>query len=435
MGMSLASPRDVQSPVPAVQSTAGPAVEDTGAQSGNAQSTDPHAQPQLPARAAEIPTDEDPGSSDGPAAILELSDSILVAHAWETLFPDSAAPGGEYQILIPSGPMLSNGRGLSNSAFLLRNGTQAGRLDRSAWEALSAEASKRGEAGWAEEVEGPEQREVPLLWRALKWDRASLLRWTEWPAGFAAGIGSSMSTIQASKPQYQRDIDFAWTQKPYGHFPIGLELHRSQFGGGLSRLGLTVADTAGGKQGSGKEPDFWGDAYWWWAVSAGVPGLRYTLALANQPLPRYYWLDPASVAAIREHKQGRLVSQWTGPTLQRQGNLSHTLDARLGIVRYGLHFDTDAYRVPVQTVGLDDLPALFGTWGGGLIIASDILATHFWLDIPDLALKLGVPQAYPSRFRIAFLHFDIAYRDTRNFCLGVSVRVRVENPIMNRPGA
>jgi hypothetical protein len=374
------------------------------------------------------------GEGAKPVSVLELTDSNLIALAWETLHPDSLVPEGEYQILIPS--ETSPGED-GASVFLLRNGTEAGRMNRSAWDVLAAKAATAndGGPGWAEDAEGPEKPAVPLLWHALKWNAHSLLQWAEWPAGFTAGMGSSLSSIQSSKPQFERDIDFAWTQKPFGHFPIGVELHRSQYGGGLSRLGETVADTAGGRAPSGNIRDFWGDAYWWWGVSAGVPGLKYTLALADQPMPRYYWLEPSSVAAIREHKQGRLIKQWTGPALRLPGNLSHTLEARLGILRYGFHYDSDVYRVPVQTAGLDDLPAWFGTWGGGLIFASDVLATHLWMDIPDLTVKLGAPAAFPSVFHITYLHFDMAYRDTRSFCLGTSVRIRVENPIMNRPGA
>jgi hypothetical protein len=376
------------------------------------------------------------GDRAKPATILELTDSNLIAMAWETLFPDSLVPVGEYQILIP-GESTAGEDGAS--VYLLRNGTETGRMDRSAWDALAAnaadEAAKQGKPAWAEDAEGPEKKAVPLLWHALKWDAKTVLRWAEWPAGFTAGIGSSLSSIAVSKPQFERDIDFAWTQKPFGHFPLGVELHRSQYGGGLSRLGETVADTAGGRPPSGTVRDFWGEADWWWGLSAGVPGLKYTLALADQPMPRYYWLEPSSVAAIRGHRQGRLVKQWTGSSLGLQGNLSHTLDARLGILRYAIHSDPDAYRVPVQTAGLDDLPAWFGSWGGGLIFASDIMATQIWVDIPDLALKLNAPASLPSVFHITYLHFDMAYRDNRSFRLGISVRLRVENPLMNRPGA
>ena len=184
-----------------------------------------------------------------------------------------------------------------------------------------------------------------------------------------------------------------------------------------------------------KSHDFWSEANWWWGLSAGIPGLKYTLSLANQDLPRYFWLEIHAAPAIREHKQGDLVNQWQNDDMAIEGNLSHTLEARLGAFRYGFHFDSDAYGYPVQTISFDELPAAFGYWGFGIVTAADVVATRVWMDIPDLELTLGHPQAYPSRFRIAFLHLDCAYRSVRSFNLGISVRIRIENPIMNRPGA
>ena len=389
-----------------------------------------------PIAAAQTP--EGGEGADGPVAVLELSDSTLIQNAWRTIYPDSAVPEGGYQILIPSGPMLSprgRRRQLSATVVLLRNGTEAGRMDRGAWDALAAAAERKAGPDWAESMEGPEKQDVPLLWHALRLNRATWLRWSEWPAGFAVAVGSSISPVPTVKPEAERDIDFAWDQKLFGHFLLGASLHRSQFGGGLSRLGETVADTAGGKAPGNTNYPFWSDADWWWTVSAGVPGLKYTLALADQAVPPYFWLETGSDQAIRGHKPGRVVSQWTGPALRRPGNLSHTFDARLGVLHYGIRIDPDAYRFPIHTVGLDDLPALFGRWGAGLIVASDVMATRLWMDIPDLELRLGHPEAYPSRFRFAFLHFDMAYRSSKSFSIGTSVRIRIDNPVMNRPGA
>ena len=376
----------------------------------------------------------EPFEASGPATLLELADTALIARAWETLFPDSVPPPGEYQVLIPAGPQLSSGRMESATVFILRNGTEAGQMDRGAWDVLAAAKGQGGES-WAEAMEGPEKSDVPILWTALKWDLESNLARAEWPSGFLFAMGSAISSIRSSKPQMQRDIDFAWDQKLFRHLRLGASLHRSQFGGGLTRLGEVVADTLNGSLPNLKSPDFWSDAYWWWSVSAGVPGLRYTLNLASQPLPRYFWLETRSSNAIRTQGRGRLVKQWDRKEMEYEGNFAHTLDARYGILRYGLHIDGDAYRAPVQTIGFDDIHALFGTWGAGLIVAADLLATRVTLDIPDTMLELAIPEAWPTRFRVAFLHIEFAYRNTKNFNLGFSVRLRIQNPIMERPGA
>jgi hypothetical protein len=367
---------------------------------------------------------------EGRAALLELSDSALIARAWQTVYPDSALPPGDYAALIPA-PAADAGFS-GTFVYLLRNGTEAGRIERAAWDALVA-LTPSARRAWVPSLEGPEDREVPLAWKAADWDGASLLARAEWPAGFAFDIGSTISAVRSAKPQFQRDFGFAWDQKLFGHFLLGASLHRSQFGGGLTRLGREVADTAGGRLAPLSTPPFWGDGYWWWTASAGVPGLRYTLALASQPLPRYFWLETRGGNAIRTHGRGRLVDQWTGKSMDRSGNVSHALDARFGILRYGILFDFDAYRVPVQTMGCEDLPALFGTWGAGIILASDLMATRVWMDIPDAVLTLDVPRDWPTRMRIAFLRLEFDYRNQRSFSLGLSVRLNIRNPIMDLP--
>jgi hypothetical protein len=366
------------------------------------------------------------------AAILELSDTALIAHAWRALFPDSLPPEGEYIALIPAGEGAGEGTSPASEVFLLRNGTEVGRFDRAEWDQLVARApTKRHQ--WAAALEGPDKQEVPLLWEAGKWDLPAILDRAEWPAGFTFGVGSGVGMARSSKPQYQRNIDFGWDQKVFGHFLLGASLHRSQYGGGLTRVGEEVADTAGGRLAPLFSPPFWGDGYWGWAFSAGVPGLRYTLSLADQPVPKYFWLETRASNAIRTHSQGRLISQWTGDKMELSGNLSQSVDARFGVMRYGILFDFDAYRVPVQTVGVDDLPALFGSWGAGLVIASDLLATRAWVDIPDAALTLDAPRNWPTRFRFAFLRLEFDYRNQKSFSLGLSVRLNIQNPIMALP--
>lgn len=387
---------------------------------------------------AQIGAEADPAPTaaydDGPVEIRELTDTTLIRRAWETVHPDSALPDGEYQILIPSGPLLSTGRSPSAMVFLLHNGTEIGQMERGSWETLAAISDRQADS-WASAMEGPEKQDVPLLWDAIEWKPRTLLEWAEWPSGFEASVGSAVSSVQTSKPQYQRDIDFSWNQKIFSHFLLGAELHRTQYGGGLTRLGAMVADTSFNRSPLVESHDFWNDANWWWGVTAGVPGLSYTLSLADQPLPRYFWLEPNPNRAIRDHKNGVLVNQWNGSAMERDGNLSHTLNARLGILRYGFHWDMDAYTVPVQTISLDEIPAVFGYWGAGLVIASDIMATRVWMDIPDIGIPIDFPSSYPSKVNIAFLHLDCAYRSLRSFTFGISVRVRIDNPIMNRPGA
>lgn len=376
------------------------------------------------------------------ALILELTDTDLIAGIWATLHPDSLPPAAEYQILIPpetqpDDPEESDDADETEWVFLLLNGTEAGRLEREVWNGMSSKASRFGKTGWSTAMEGPREQEVALLWKTFRWDAETWLEWLRWPAGFTASTGSTVSSVPAAKPQYRSDIDFGWDQNLFRNFLIGAGAHRTQYGGGLTRKARQDRDTLPdfGFVRSASTTEFWSEASWWWSVSAGVPGLKYTLYLANQVLPRHFWLETSAAALMKEHRSGNVVNQWSGASLDREGNLAHTLEARLGALRYSIDWDLDAYAAPVQTVALSELPAPFGTWGTGLTMASDILATRVWADIPDLKLVLGRPEAYPSRFRLAFVRLDFAYRNLRSYTLGASVRLHIDNPVMNIPGA
>lgn len=373
------------------------------------------------------------------AEVLELRDPDLIARVWRIVHGDSVLPPGEFQVLLPAPadlPLPGGERGpdAGADAVLLRNGTMEGRLDRGAWEQAAALSRRDKVLRWKEDWEEPESGYIPTLWTSFRVDRERIARWTEWPAGIRFELASAMSLVPSSSPQFERQIDIEWNQKLYRHFLLGAGLYRTEFGGGLVRSARS-AEAALAPDPRPSRPDFWTEPFWWWSLSAGVPGVRYTLFLADRPLPGYYWLETRASSLIRDRKAGKVVKQWADSALSRSGNVGQSLDLRLAHVRYRLNWDGEAYAAAVQAVELDDLPAFFGHWGAGVVMAGDVAATRVWMDIPDFAFSLARPTAYPSRFRFAFLHFDLAYRNLRNFHLGASITARLDNPILNLPGA
>lgn len=371
---------------------------------------------------------DEPAAASGNVEVLEIKDTALVGKIWRAVHPDSALPRGEFQILIPDGidPATS---GPTGAVFLLRDGTESGRLSAETWRELAPAQAAPG--WWKRSFVSPETREAPRVWGALRPDLPMWIRRGEWPAGVKVGVGSELSAMPSTNTQFQRNIDFEWTQKIFKHYPLGLGLHRTQFGGGVTRS----AETRAAQAVNGPEPDFWGKAYWWWSVSAGVPFLRYTAYLADRPVPRFFWLEPRADSLIRTHTAGRVVNQWEGSSQSLSGNWASTLDFRLGYFRYSLDWDGDAFAAPIHTIEAADMPAFFGSWGGGLIVAPGIAATRLWVDIPDLALTVPVPSSRPTDFRLAFLRVEFAYRNLRSFSLGLAVTVKLDNPIFNLPGA
>lgn len=361
------------------------------------------------------------------ADIYELKDKALVERLWRALYPDSALPQGEFQVLIPYSANPEN----QKTAYLLRDGTEAGALSMEDWRRLSAESPRS--SWWKRGLRSGDAKERPFLWRALGADWRTWVKRGEWPAGLLFGIGSAISGVPHSSPQFERRIDFEWNQKLLGHFLLGASLHRTQFGGGLTHAWENRQAPADPFP---SDPDYWTDPYWWWSVSWGLPGVRYTASLANQPLPRYFWLETEADSLIENLETGKVVRQWTDDeSLALAGNVAHTLDFRLAYFRYGVHFDGDAYSAAVHSFMIEDVPAFFGSWGAGVMAAGGVAATRVWVDIPDLAFTFPAPQAWPSDFRVAFLRLDFAYRNFRSYHLGLAVTVRLDNRLLNLPGA
>lgn len=387
--------------------------------------------------AAPLAAQDDGGTEPlrGSGEILELKDEALITRLWETLHGDSLPlPPGEYQLLIPLDAQLSLPGGERDAGvFLLRNGTMEGRLDRMAWEWAAAQSREQKVVRWKDDWEEPESEYIPTLWQSFRVDRERIERWTGWPSGFRFGMGSAMSMVPSANPQFERELEFEWNQKLYRHFLLGGALRRIEYGGGLLRTARSGQVTGFGAD--TVQPAFWSEPFWWWSLSAGLPGARYTLYLADRPLPDYFWLETRASALIKENKAGKVVKQWQDSSLAPGGNVGHSLDLRLGYARYRLHWDGEAYASAVQAWELDELPVFFGHWGVGLITAAEVAATRAWLDIADFGFSLARPSQYPSRFRFAFLRLDVAYRNLRSFHLGISLNVRLENPIMNLPGA
>jgi hypothetical protein len=381
--------------------------------------------------------EENPARPGHEAEVLELKDPDLIARVWGMVHPESALPPGEFQILLPAVPENAHPEGapepVDGGAYLLRNGTTEGRLDRGAWEQAAAFARQDKVVRWREDWEEPESGYIPTLWRSLDVDRERLIRWTAWPSGLGFKAGSAISMVPRSAPQFQRQLDFEWNQTLYRHFLAGAALRRTEFGGGLVRTARNLQVTGIGSDTS--FAGFWSEPYWWWSLSAGMPGVRYTLYLADRPVPNHFWLETRASTLIRDRKAGRVVRQWADSSLRPEGNVGQSLDLRLGYLRYKLNWDGDAYESVVQAFELDELPAFFGQWGAGIVSAGDVAATRVWLDFADFAFSLSRPSRYPSRFRFAFLHLDLAYRNLKSFHLGVSLMVRLENPILSFPGA
>ena len=265
-----------------------------------------------------------------------------------------------------------------------------------------------------------------VFWEALKVPADTLLQWMQWPTGLEMGWHTSFTSLPLVQPQIERHLDFNWTQRPHRFATFELGLHRGVFAGGLRQTLYNPLDTAANL-------DYWGKAYWWWNVAVGVPGLKWELALADSPFPEFFWLDNRAKQASQFRVNGSLIRQWKkGSTLP--GNLSQSVHAKLGVLRYSATLDFDAYRFPVQYLRLEELPAPFGEWGIGFLTGRSTVFTRLWMDLFPLSVGVPLPKSFPTSVRMAFLRFEFSFRDEQEYHISLSTCLTLDNPAFRLPG-
>lgn len=359
--------------------------------------------------------------------LYDIPDQKLKEEMWHF----SGLPGlpeeGSYQILLLSDS--------TPSAYLLRAGTQVGRVSDTAMPQLR----QRIRTGALSHGGGAS------FWRNF-WNPADPLQPFLWQTGLSFDVRHAATGARRSSPQFEEHYNVLFAQRPVPWVSMEVGGHFSRYGGGLTRnLKNPYGSTAG--------LNFWdSDFRPWWHASVGIPGVKWEVSLSNRLFPEYYWLDPhageGSYKAGRSRlgdpvdeddtvnvfQDGALMREWSqeGDPTPSNSNFAQALHLKIGNIRYSAYMDPDVYRSTIHRVFFDELSAPFGQWGFGLVTARGSAHTLLRLDLLPWRVGFGAPveRAY---FRIFFLRFDIAYRDLQTFHVGVATSVLLDSPAF-RPG-
>jgi hypothetical protein len=383
--------------------------------------------PRVPDSAAAV-ADSTPKDSTPPVAerrfdLYDIPEKGLPAVLWNL----SEHPEGEemedgpYRVLFFSDS--------TPEAYLIRGGTQVGRLPDSSLSLLrekirSGGLRRGGESG---------------LWKNF-WNPADPLQPFMWETGLEVQVGTSALVTPNASPQYERHYDMTIVQNPIPWVFTELGGHLTSYGGGLRRNLYNPLDNASGY-------DYWSPATPWWHAAIGVPGIKWEVALANRPFPELYWLEPnagqASYLAGRNHvgapvdpseveadslRRGRLMREWSedGNPVPSGRNLSNTLHLKAGNLRYSAYIDPDVYRSVIHRAYFGDLQGPMGTWGFGFFLANGVGQPFVNLDFAPWGFSFGEPDE-GSYLRFSLLHLEFAYRDNERFHVGIATRILLDS--------
>lgn len=318
-----------------------------------------------------------------------------------------------------------------DKVIVLRDGTEAFRLPDSLaipWLAWSQDVSPERLGHGTGDL-----RTVPVqnIWRHLQGSRARLWDWMLWPTGLEVEVKSLINALPKTKPTVERRLSITWAQSlfTYGHAEVGI--HRSQWGGGVTRyLRTGEVDFFTGIE---APPPYWDDADWWWHFAVGGPVLQYEMRTHGGIVPAHLVFDRDAVTHARRTTVGPVVN-WFDEDKSHEGNLSHAVNLRFGHLRYSFMVDGDAYEVPIMRLGVEGLPYGFGHVHFGIWSAADVFMTHIALDVQPPVLTVPVPASWPTRMRIMPIRLELLYRDERQFQFSLSTQFSLDNALFSLPG-
>jgi hypothetical protein len=289
--------------------------------------------------------------------------------------------------------------GTAPALIVFLDGTEVGRFEKERAEAVLADfpeirsglaAGSTGVSPSASVTEGPSG---PRSWLSTQekeglWGR--LGRWEEnLTLGYAVDYSYSGVLVRRGR------VDAALVKK-FGFLYVGAELGYLSFKGELADS-VPYAAKAGNLAGGAR---------------LGADFVRYHLQWAPSPLPEYFWAE----SDLRGKYFGRGAGGMQTKVVKIFENaeppsLAHSLETRLGALRYTLTVAPDIYKAPIHYVAFEDLPGFLGTWGMGMVLTPEGLIPGGWYRFAPIgvaAIRLG-ERAVPVKVglgRISYFGSD-----------------------------
>lgn len=325
---------------------------------------------------------------------IELSDAL-------SLGPDRLASGRV--------ELIRQTESSASTLILLLDGTEIGRMQGAkAGEFLADHPGIRSALSDAPAYRGEATASGASTWPAAFLAHGDWLRLGRWEEGVTAG--------------YRVDYLFS-----------GVLVRRNRVGGGFRKrikgiyVGVDLAYTSF----KGELPDSLPHAAkagpLGWGMELGFDFLRYRLGRAPLALPEYFWAEKDLEEKYFDRKTGG-----DGATLVRIFDASaepaweHEVHVKAGALRYSLAFAPEAYKSPLHTLALDDLPGVLGTWGMGALLVPEGFIPGGWYRFEPVTLaRIDIGgRAHPIRFGAGRITY---FRSVRNhFSLAWTGELRME---------
>ncbi|MBF0432000.1 MAG: hypothetical protein HQK83_12015 [Fibrobacteria bacterium] len=260
--------------------------------------------------------------------------------------------------------------------------------------------------------ESQEKNEDNQIWEKFRKSPEEWLKWAKWEKGMSISGNFSFTHF------YPDTIsERPWTHKAFNNKVMMSYLTGSRhfvFGGGViynntwGHLADSIIDN--------RNPSF---LLAGWTLTAGIPGITYTLSSNAWVLPDYVWLEKQTPAIAHLKEKDGLLTQYKDENddISFSTNLAHCFSLKLGVLRYELLLDNDVYVNSVHYLRLQNIPAWHFNWDMGFVFSGGCFSPHIALTFLPVRLPAFSVFKKDVHIKIAPLILGLAYNDNRNFRL------------------
>jgi hypothetical protein len=171
-----------------------------------------------------------------------------------------------------------------------------------------------------------------------------------------------------------------------------------------------------------------------WALTAGMPFLRCELRSRTSHIPDLLWLEDR-VDEVVKMRSGRITHGKVGDEDAIGFNkryLYMVLRAKMGRVHYSMHIDRRAFRYPLHSLWVHDIPMGYLEWGAGMAFTSGLAIPGASLSINPLSFVVGKRIGRPVNIEMMPIRIDAYVRGLKQWHFSLKSAIRLPDPFIGR---
>jgi hypothetical protein len=169
-----------------------------------------------------------------------------------------------------------------------------------------------------------------------------------------------------------------------------------------------------------------------WQIKAGLPFLRIELCSRTSHIPEMMWIDEQMLNVMKK-KDGTITNGHVGDSTATGDNARYlytVIRSKLSVFRYSMLIDPQAFRHPIHTAGIHDIPLGFLRWRAEMTMTKGFTAPSMGISIDPFLIGLGKRKVVPVR--ISPIDIDAYYSNLKHWHFSLHSAVSIPDPLSGK---